>query len=103
VKQSICSMSAHERIFLTTDTSRKAPDHEEGTQDRDHGAGGGYTDELLFSKAYEVRGTVCRNASVNTGRLDHIHHDPNLAGARLKLHGGDLNEGSNLASTIGLT
>jgi GDPmannose 4,6-dehydratase len=60
-------------------------------------------DEMMFSKAYEVHGTDCRNARFSTGRLHHVHQDPNLAGALLKLPYGDLYEGSNLASMIGLT
>ncbi|MFM8640693.1 MAG: GDP-mannose 4,6-dehydratase, partial [Planctomycetota bacterium] len=64
------------------------------------GQDGSYLAELLLSKGYEVHGLVRRSSSFNTGRIDHIYQDPHLPGTRLKLHYGDLNDGSNLSNVM---
>ncbi len=64
------------------------------------GQDGSYLAQLLLSKGYEVHGVVRRASSFNTQRIDHIYQDPHQPGARLKLHYGDLNDGSNLADII---
>lgn len=61
------------------------------------GQDGSYLAELLLDKGYEVHGIIRRSSSINTGRIDHIFD-------RLKIHYGDLSDGSALArlmSSIG--
>src|SRR6266568_4290514 len=60
------------------------------------GQDGSYLAELLLEKGYEVHGMVRRSSSFNTGRIDHLYQDPHLAGTRLFLHFGDLNDASSL-------
>lgn len=60
------------------------------------GQDGSYLAELLLKKGYEVHGIIRRSSSFNTSRIDHIFEDPHTPSARLKLHYGDLNDGSNL-------
>jgi GDPmannose 4,6-dehydratase len=60
------------------------------------GQDGSYLAELLLAKGYEVHGIVRRASSFNTERLDHIYKDPHLAGAKLFLHYGDLNDSACL-------
>jgi GDPmannose 4,6-dehydratase len=40
------------------------------------GQDGSYLAELLLSKDYEVHGIIRRSSSFNTGRIDHLYHDP---------------------------
>ena len=60
------------------------------------GQDGSYLAELLLEKGYEVHGLIRRSSSFNTGRIDHIYQDPHVAGTRLFLHYGDLNDASSL-------
>ncbi|GFE58144.1 GDP-mannose 4,6-dehydratase [Geobacter sp. AOG1] len=60
------------------------------------GQDGSYLAELLIQKGYEVHGIIRRSSSFNTGRINHIYHDPHEAGVRLFLHYGDLNDASSL-------
>ena len=64
------------------------------------GQDGSYLTELLISKGYEVHGIIRRSSSFNTGRIDHLYRDPHEAGARLRLHYGDLTDASNLSRII---
>ncbi|HZZ30154.1 MAG TPA: GDP-mannose 4,6-dehydratase [Pirellulales bacterium] len=64
------------------------------------GQDGSYLAELLLSKGYEVHGIIRRASSFNTGRLEHLYHDPHLADARLKLHYGDLTDANGLARLV---
>src|SRR6059036_1942082 len=64
------------------------------------GQDGSYLAELLLSKDYEVHGIIRRASTFNTGRLDHIYADPHQSSARLKLHYGDLADGSGLARLL---
>ena len=64
------------------------------------GQDGSYLAELLLSKGYEVHGVVRRSSSINTERLDAIYQDPHTADYRLRLHYGDLEDGSSLARLI---
>ena len=54
------------------------------------GQDGSYMAELLLSKGYEVHGIIRRASTFNTHRIDHIYQDPNIPGAQLCLHYGDL-------------
>ncbi len=60
------------------------------------GQDGSYLAELLLGKGYEVHGVIRRSSSFNTERIDHLYEDPHVAGRRLVLHYGDLNDASSL-------
>ncbi len=60
------------------------------------GQDGSYLAELLLDKGYEVHGLIRRSSSFNTGRIDHLYHDPHEAGTRLSLHYADLTDSSSL-------
>lgn len=60
------------------------------------GQDGSYLAELLLSKGYEVHGIIRRSSSFNTGRLAGIYEDPHVPNPRLRLHYGDLTDGSAL-------
>jgi GDPmannose 4,6-dehydratase len=64
------------------------------------GQDGSYLAELLLSKGYEVHGVIRRSSSFNTERLDNIYQDPHVPDYRLRLHYGDLDDGSGLARLI---
>ena len=60
---------------------------------------------MLLDKGYEVHGIKRRASSFNTTRIDHLYRDPHELGEqgqppRLKLHYGDLSDGSNLQRII---
>ena len=61
------------------------------------GQDGSYLAELLLAKGYEVHGVIRRSSSFNTERLDGIYQDPHAKDYRLRLHYGDLDDGSSLA------
>jgi GDPmannose 4,6-dehydratase len=56
------------------------------------GQDGSYLSELLLDKGYEVHGIKRRASSFNTERVDHL--------ADLKLHYGDMTDGSNLTRLL---
>jgi GDPmannose 4,6-dehydratase len=60
------------------------------------GQDGSYLAELLLDKGYEVYGIIRRSSSFNTERIDHLYQDPHVAGRRLHLVYGDLNDASSL-------
>ncbi len=60
------------------------------------GQDGSYLAEFLLEKGYEVHGVIRRSSSFNTDRLKDIYQDPHQTDARLKLHYGDLTDGSAL-------
>ena len=69
------------------------------------GQDGSYLAELLLEKGYTVHGIKRRASSFNTTRIDHLYQDPHELGdegqsPRLKLHYGDLSDGSNLQRII---
>lgn len=64
------------------------------------GQDGSYLAELLLKKGYEVHGIIRRSSSFNTGRINHIYHDPHETGVRLLLHYGDLNDASSLNKVL---
>jgi GDPmannose 4,6-dehydratase len=64
------------------------------------GQDGSYLAELLLAKGYEVHGVVRRSSSFNTERLETIYQDPHVADYRLRLHYGDLEDGSSLANLV---
>ena len=64
------------------------------------GQDGSYLAELLIDKGYEVHGLIRRASDFNTGRIDHIYEDPHAPDPHLRLHYGDLTDGSQLARLI---
>jgi GDPmannose 4,6-dehydratase len=64
------------------------------------GQDGSYLAELLLDKGYEVHGLIRRASTFNTQRIDHLYQDPHEEGARLRLHYGDLTEGSRLVTLL---
>lgn len=64
------------------------------------GQDGAYLAELLLKKGYEVHGVKRRSSSFNTGRIDHIYHDPHEGGLRFFLHFGDMTDSTNLIRLI---
>jgi GDPmannose 4,6-dehydratase len=64
------------------------------------GQDGSYLTEFLLSKNYEVHGLLRRTSSFNTNRLDHIYRDPHLQGVALRLHYGDLTDGTGMRRVL---
>ena len=64
------------------------------------GQDGAYLAELLLGKGYEVHGIKRRSSIFNTGRIDHLYHDPHEPDVRFKLHYGDITDGTNLIRII---
>src|SRR3989338_10720983 len=59
------------------------------------GQDGSYLAELLLEKGYEVHGIVRRASYFNTKRIDHLYVNKDL-----KLHYGDMTDGSMLAFLV---
>lgn len=59
------------------------------------GQDGSYLAELLLDKGYSVHGVVRRSSSINTQRIDHLYHHPNL-----KLHYGDVTDSLSLMAIL---
>ena len=64
------------------------------------GQDGSYLAELLISKGYEVHGIVRRSSLPNTGRIDHLLSNTDIADSVLFLHYGDLSDSSRLVSLV---
>src|SRR5215472_9357561 len=64
------------------------------------GQAGSYLTEFLLTRGYEVHGLMRRASLFNTDRIDHLYHDPHLAGPRLTLHYGDLTDGTALRRVL---
>ncbi len=64
------------------------------------GQDGAYMAHLLLSKGYEVHGIKRRASSFNTQRIDPVYRDPHDPDASLRLHYGDLTDGTNLLRII---
>ena len=60
------------------------------------GQDGSYLTELLLEKGYEVHGMVRRHSSMTRERLDPIRDQNPRAKDHLKLHYGDMNDGTSL-------
>jgi len=60
------------------------------------GQDGSYLCELLLSRGYEVHGIIRRSSSFNTGRIEHLYQDVHEAPVRVRLHYGDLGDGTSL-------
>ena len=64
------------------------------------GQDGAYLAELLLEKGYDVHGIKRRSSSFNTGRVDHLYHDPHDQGVRFTLHHGDMTDATNLIRIV---
>ncbi len=64
------------------------------------GQDGSHLTDLLVGKGYEVHGIIRRASSFNTARIDHLYRDPHDPNARMRLHYGDLTDGSQIARVI---
>lgn len=64
------------------------------------GQDGAYLTEWLVGKGYAVHGMLRRASLFNTDRIDHLYHDPHVAGANLTLHYGDLSDGTALRRVL---
>jgi len=60
------------------------------------GQDGSYLTELLLSKGYEVHGIIRRSSLFNTDRIDHLYQDPHEPDPDLRLHYGDMTDGTGL-------
>jgi GDPmannose 4,6-dehydratase len=64
------------------------------------GQDGAYLAELLLEKGYEVHGLKRRSSSFNTGRIDHLYHDPHESNVHFQLHHGDMTDATNLIRLV---
>jgi GDPmannose 4,6-dehydratase len=64
------------------------------------GQDGAYLAELLLGKGYAVHGIKRRSSSFNTGRIDHLYHDPHESDVRFTLHYGDMTDATNLIRIV---
>src|SRR6185436_8273934 len=64
------------------------------------GQDGAYLADFLLERGYEVHGLKRRSSMFNTGRIDHLYHDPHDKGTRFTLHHGDLTDSTNLIRLI---
>ncbi len=64
------------------------------------GQDGAYLAELLLDKGYTVHGIKRRASLLNTGRVDHLYHDPHEHGVRFFLHYGDMTDATNLIRIV---
>jgi len=64
------------------------------------GQDGSYLAELLLDKGYEVHGVIRRASTFNTGRIDHLYHNPEIYGKKLFLHYGDLADSTQMVKLL---
>ena len=64
------------------------------------GQDGAYLAELLLAKNYQVHGIKRRSSSFNTGRIDHLYHDPHEKGVQFTMHHGDMTDATNLIRVV---
>jgi GDPmannose 4,6-dehydratase len=64
------------------------------------GQDGSYLVELLLDAGYDVHGIIRRASTFTTDRIDHLYRDPHDRGARLRLHYGDLADGTGLRRVL---
>lgn len=64
------------------------------------GQDGAYLAELLLGRGYSVHGIKRRSSSFNTGRVEHLYHDPHETGLPFAMHYGDLTDATNLIRII---
>jgi len=64
------------------------------------GQDGAFLARLLLDKGYRVHGVKRRSSSFNTGRVDHLYHDPHVSGEPFQLHFGDMTDATNLIRIV---
>src|SRR5688572_28557025 len=64
------------------------------------GQDGNYLAELLLVKGYQVHGLIRRASTFNTDRLAGCYQDPHEPQRRLRLHHGDLSDGTGLVNLL---
>ncbi|XP_046691630.1 GDP-mannose 4,6 dehydratase isoform X3 [Silurus meridionalis] len=65
------------------------------------GQDGSYLAEFLIEKGYKVHGILRRSSSFNTGRIEHLYHNPQThTGGNMTLHYGDLTDSTCLVKII---
>jgi GDPmannose 4,6-dehydratase len=64
------------------------------------GQDGAYLAELLLKKGYIVHGVKRRSSSFNTGRVDHLYHDPLIERTNFFMHYGDLTDSTNIIRIV---
>src|SRR5438045_446073 len=64
------------------------------------GQDGAYLAEFLLGKGYSVHGVLRRSSSFNTGRVEHLYHDPHEANVRFLMHYGDMTDATNLIRIV---
>jgi GDPmannose 4,6-dehydratase len=64
------------------------------------GQDGAYLAEFLLAKGYVVHGVKRRSSSFNTGRVDHLYHDPHEKNVRFLMHYGDMTDATNLIRLV---
>ena len=64
------------------------------------GQDGAYLSKFLPSKGYVVHGVKRRSSSFNTGRIDHLIHDPHEEGVSFHLHYGDVTDATNIIRIV---
>jgi GDPmannose 4,6-dehydratase len=64
------------------------------------GQDGAYLAEFLLAKGYQVHGVKRRSSSFNTGRVDHLYHDPHESDVVFHLHYGDLTDATNIIRIV---
>ena len=64
------------------------------------GQDGSYLAEFLLEKGYAVHGVIRRSSTFSTQRIDHLYRDRHEEDTRLRLHYGDLSDGSRLNGLI---
>ena len=64
------------------------------------GQDGAYLAEFLLAKGYIVHGVKRRSSSFNTGRVDHLYHDPHERDVTFFLHFGDVTDATNMIRIV---
>jgi len=64
------------------------------------GQDGSFLAEFLLEKGYEVHGVIRRASTFNTDRIDAVYRDPHENRAALRLHYGDMSDGTGLRRVI---
>jgi GDPmannose 4,6-dehydratase len=64
------------------------------------GQDGSFLAEFLLGKGYDVHGVIRRASTFNTDRIDSVYRDPHENRAALRLHYGDMSDGTGLRRVI---
>jgi GDPmannose 4,6-dehydratase len=64
------------------------------------GQDGSFLAELLLAKGYDVHGVIRRASTFNTDRIDAVYRDPHEGRATMRLHHGDMSDGTGLRRVI---